>query len=78
ETQVQLRELQREAETYKNMYQTFLQRYQEAMQQQSFPVTEARVISKAVPPRTPSKPNKALILALFMIMGAAAGGGVAM
>lgn len=74
ETQVQLRELQREAETYKNMYQTFLQRYQEAMQQQSFPVTEARVISKAVPPRTPSKPNKALILALFMIMGAAAGG----
>lgn len=73
ETQVQLRELQREAETYKNMYQTFLQRYQEAMQQQSFPVTEARVISKAVPPRTPSKPNKALILALFMIMGAAAG-----
>lgn len=78
ETQVQLRELQREAETYKNMYQTFLQRYQEAMQQQSFPVTEARVISEAVPPRTPSKPNKALILALFMIMGAAAGGGVAM
>ncbi len=78
ETQVQLRELQREAETYKNMYQTFLQRYQEAMQQQSFPVTEARVISKAMPPRIPSKPNKPIILALFMIMGAAAGGGIAM
>ncbi|HCD85910.1 MAG TPA: chromosome partitioning protein ParA [Agrobacterium sp.] len=77
QTQVQLRELQREAETYKNMYQTFLQRYQEAMQQQSFPVTEARVISKAMPPYTPSKPNKAMILALFMIMGAAAGGGIA-
>lgn len=78
ETQVQLRELQREAETYKNMYQTFLQRYQEAMQQQSFPVTEARVISKAMPPKIPSKPNKPIILALFMIMGAAAGGGIAM
>lgn len=77
ETQVQLRELQREAETYKNMYQTFLQRYQEAMQQQSFPVTEARVISKAMPPYVPSKPNKPMILALFMIMGAAAGGGIA-
>ena len=77
QTQVQLRELQREAETYKNMYQTFLQRYQEAMQQQSFPVTEARVISKAMPPYTPSKPNKTMILALFMIMGAAAGGGIA-
>lgn len=78
ETQVQMRELQREAETYKNMYQTFLQRYQEAMQQQSFPVTEARVISKAMPPYIPSKPNKPIILVLFMIMGAAAGGGIAM
>lgn len=78
ETQVQMRELQREAETYKNMYQTFLQRYQEAMQQQSFPVTEARVISKAMPPYMPSKPNKPIILVLFMIMGAAAGGGIAM
>lgn len=77
ETQVQMRELQREAETYKNMYQTFLQRYQEAMQQQSFPVTEARVISKAMPPYMPSKPNKPMILVLFMVMGAAAGGGIA-
>ncbi|MES5048082.1 polysaccharide biosynthesis tyrosine autokinase [Rhizobium nepotum] len=77
QTQVQLRELQREAETYKNMYQTFLQRYQEAMQQQSFPVTEARVISKAMPPETPSKPNKPLVLALFMFLGAVAGGGIA-
>ncbi len=77
QTQVQLRELQREAETYKNMYQTFLQRYQEAMQQQSFPVTEARVISKAMPPEGPSKPNKPLVLALFMFMGAVAGGGMA-
>lgn len=77
QTQVQLRELQREAETYKNMYQTFLQRYQEAMQQQSFPVTEARVISKAMPPKTPSKPNKPLVLALFMFLGAVAGSGIA-
>ncbi|WP_332305558.1 polysaccharide biosynthesis tyrosine autokinase [Rhizobium sp. GR12] len=77
QTQVQLRELQREAETYKNMYQTFLQRYQEAMQQQSFPVTEARVISKAMPPENPSKPNKPLVLALFMFLGAVAGGGAA-
>ncbi|MDB5554378.1 MAG: chromosome partitioning protein ParA, partial [Rhizobium sp.] len=32
--QVQLRELERESETYKNLYQTFLQRYQESIQQQ--------------------------------------------
>lgn len=76
ETQVQLRELQREAETYKNLYQTFLQRYQEAVQQQSFPVTEARIISRATAPDGPSHPRKPLVLALFFILGAATGGAV--
>jgi succinoglycan biosynthesis transport protein ExoP len=76
ETQVQLRELEREAETYKNLYQTFLQRYQEAVQQQSFPVTEARVITRANPSDVPSHPRKPLIMALFLIMGAAWGCGV--
>lgn len=76
ETQVQLRELEREAETYRNMYQTFLQRYQEAIQQQSFPVTEARIITRAVAPEKPSHPRKALVLVLFVMMGAAAGGGI--
>lgn len=75
ETQVQLRELERTSETYKNLYQTFLTRYQEATQGQSFPVTEARVISKAVPPVAPSSPRKALVLALSFMIGAAVGGG---
>ena len=73
ETQVQLRELEREAETYKNLYQTFLQRYQSTVQQQSFPITEARVISAAAVPTIPSHPKKPLALALFVILGAAAG-----
>jgi succinoglycan biosynthesis transport protein ExoP len=41
ETQVQLRELERTRDTYKNLYQSFLTRYQEAIQQQSFPITAA-------------------------------------
>lgn len=76
ETQVQLRELERTSETYKNLYQTFLTRYQEATQGQSFPVTEARVISKAVPPALPSSPKKALVLALSILLGGAIGTGV--
>lgn len=76
ETKVQLRELEREAETYKNLYQTFLQRYQEAVQQQSFPVTDARVISSASPPDSPSRPRKMLILAAFCLIGAAFGAGI--
>ena len=75
ETQVQLRELERSAETYKNLYQTFLQRYQEAMQQQSFPVSEARIISRATDPDHASHPRKALVLALSLILGAGAGVG---
>ena len=35
ETLVQLRELQREAENYRTLYQTFLQRYQDTVQRQS-------------------------------------------
>lgn len=76
ETQVQLRELEREAETYKNLYQTFLQRYQESIQQQSFPVTEARIISRATDPDRPSHPRKALVLALSLILGVGAGIGL--
>ncbi len=76
ETQVQLRELEREAETYKNLYQTFLQRYQEAVQQQSFPVTDARVLSRASAPKIASFPKKTTILGLFLVVGAALGVGI--
>ena len=75
ETMVQLRELERESETYKNLYQTFMQRYQEAIQQQSFPVSEARVITAATPPANASYPKRSLILALSLVMGGMAGAG---
>lgn len=76
ETQVQLRELERSADSYKNLYQTFLSRYQEAMQQQSFPVTEARVITQATPPLKPSKPNKPMLMVLFAFFGLMVGASI--
>jgi len=76
ETQVQLRELERTADTYRNLYQTFLARFQEATQQQSFPITDARIITRAQVPTDPSAPKKPLILALAMALGAAVGGGI--
>jgi polysaccharide biosynthesis transport protein len=76
ETQVQLRELERSSEAYKNLYQTFLQRYQEALQQQSFPVTEARIISKAVGPGGPSSPRKPLVIAISVLFGLMIGAGI--
>lgn len=74
ETQVQLRELERESQTYRNLYSSFLDRYQQALQQQSFPVTDSRVISRATEPDRPSAPKKPLAMALFIALGMAAGG----
>jgi succinoglycan biosynthesis transport protein ExoP len=76
QTMVQLRELEREADTYRTLYQAFLQRYQETVQQQSFPMTEARVITSATRPAAPSSPRRSLVLALGLLLGSMAGVGV--
>jgi succinoglycan biosynthesis transport protein ExoP len=44
------------------------------VQQQSFPVTEARIISRAVPPTTASEPRLSLVLALCLALGCGVGG----
>jgi polysaccharide biosynthesis transport protein len=69
ETLVNLRELEREAETYKNLYQTFLQRYQESVQSQSFPVNEASIITADSRPLRPSHPEKGKILLFAALIG---------
>ncbi len=76
EVMVQLRELEREAETYRTLYETFLQRYQEAVQQESFPATGARIINEARTPTGPSHPRKILVLAFAVALGGLAGVGV--
>lgn len=73
-TQVQLRELERSAETYKKLHETFLQRYHQTVQEQSFPMTGARVIEPAEVPTAPAFPNKPLIVALYTFLGVAVGG----
>jgi succinoglycan biosynthesis transport protein ExoP len=77
-TLVSLREKEREAESIRTVYQNFLQRYQEMMQQQSFPITEARLITRATRALRPSKPRKLLISAIGMAGGLCLGIGVAM
>ncbi|MBB2964910.1 polysaccharide biosynthesis tyrosine autokinase [Methylobacterium sp. R2-1] len=71
--QVQLRELEREASSSKTIYESFLERYKAALQQESFPVTEARILSEASPPRLKSHPKTLLILVLGAIGGLAVG-----
>ena len=76
--QAQLRQLEQKAESYKLIYQTYLQRYQEAAQQELFPMTEAHVITAASPPTEPSRPRKPIVLAFSILLGAAAGAGFGM
>jgi len=69
QAQVQLRELESNAQTYQAMYDNFLQRYMESVQQQSFPITEARVISAATSPLVKSYPKSLAILAAALFGG---------
>lgn len=67
--QVRLRELETAANTYRNIYETFLSRFTQSVQQQSFPSTEARVVTFASRPSAPSSPKVALTLALAGVCG---------
>jgi succinoglycan biosynthesis transport protein ExoP len=69
QSQVRLRELETAANTYRGIYETFLSRFTQSVQQQSFPSTEARVVTVASPPRAPSSPKIGLTLALASLAG---------
>ena len=77
QAQVQLSELESNASTAKTMYENFLQRYMEAIQEQSFPISEARLITPAAPPSTRSSPNTLIVLAVSAAGGLMAAFGVA-
>src|ERR1700730_18508230 len=62
QAQVHLRELESNAHTARTIYESILQRHMEAVGQQSFPISEARVITPADPPSTRSHPNTLLVL----------------
>lgn len=67
--EVQLRELERQAEANRVLYENFLGRSKETREQQDLQTADARLISEAVPPVVPSFPNKKLIVALGALGG---------
>lgn len=69
QAQIQLRELESNAQSYQAMYDNFLQRYMESVQQQSFPITEARVISVATTPLVKSSPKSLVVLVVSLLGG---------
>ena len=75
--QVQLRELEREAEANRVLLETFLARFKETTNQQDIQQADARIISRADVPLDPSFPNKKLILALVVFASTGLGVGLA-
>jgi polysaccharide biosynthesis transport protein len=71
-----IRELESRAKELRSLYETFLQRYMGSVQQETFPITETRVIYPAVPPPNKSKPKSVVILALGIIGGLGLGIGL--
>jgi succinoglycan biosynthesis transport protein ExoP len=69
QSQVRLRELETAANTYRGIYETFLSRFTQSVQQQSFPSTEARLVTVASAPRAPSSPKISLTMALATLCG---------
>jgi polysaccharide biosynthesis transport protein len=67
--EVTLHDLEASAQTYRALYDNFLQRYMESVQQQSFPISDARVITPATRPGGKSSPKTTLILALATVGG---------
>ncbi len=74
--ELSLRELETSAKSYRTLYDTFLQRYMGSVQQGSFPIAKARVISAATPPKKKIKPKSIVLMALGLFGGLALGGGL--
>jgi succinoglycan biosynthesis transport protein ExoP len=51
EARVTLSQLESSAQSYRSLYDNFLQRYMESVEQQTFPITEAKLITKATAPK---------------------------
>ena len=69
QSQATFHELESTAQTYRSLYENFLHRYGELVQQQSFPIADAWIVSRAVPPERKSHPERRLVMAIAVCGG---------
>lgn len=74
QAQIALFNLEATAQSYRKLYDNFLQRHTESVQQQSFPVTEARAIAPAAVQKTGPRPVSIWFTTIFA--GGALGVGI--
>jgi succinoglycan biosynthesis transport protein ExoP len=77
QAQIILRDLESNAQSARALSDNFLQLYMVSVQQQSFPITEARVITQASTAPNKTSPKTALILLAALVGGAILAGLVA-
>ncbi|WP_295813368.1 exopolysaccharide transport family protein [uncultured Nitratireductor sp.] len=74
---VELTELESRATTYRRMYESVLQQLITTLQKQSFPIGDARMVTAATPPLGKIWPKTTLIIPMSLMLGFAAGLGLA-
>ncbi|MEX1252628.1 MAG: GNVR domain-containing protein [Hyphomonas sp.] len=75
---VRLRELERDADTSRQLLEEFLTRSKQTGEQDALITADASILSKASVPDAPASPKKALNLLIGLILGAIVGGGLAL
>lgn len=69
----QLKQLEREVEANRHLYETFLARFKEADVAAEYDVPSARIIDRATTPNTPFKPNRKRMVLIAVLLGLAIG-----
>jgi uncharacterized protein involved in exopolysaccharide biosynthesis len=69
QSEVQLRQLEREAQSSRAVYEDFLKRFKELREQQDIQQADSRVLSAAVVPPAPVYPRYVLTLILAFVGG---------
>lgn len=72
---VRLRELEREAEASRTLFESFLNRFRQTNEQDDLATADARIVARAPVPSEPSSPNWILNLALGVVLAGMAGAG---
>lgn len=65
--EVRLRELERQANANRQMYQTLLQRYKETQEQEQIVEPDAQIVAGATPPMAPSSPGVSFFAAFGFV-----------
>jgi succinoglycan biosynthesis transport protein ExoP len=79
QAQVRMRELESSADTFRNLYNSFLQKFKElnTIQTETIPVQNARILTRAAPPQHRSSKKAAAVLAGSIMVGLFLGAGAA-